>query len=52
MSGSKIPSLICDNPYIEREISDNVKEITEFFFPLSNNRMAYYLKDSSRCRIR
>jgi len=47
LTGSKFPALICDNPFIEKSISENVKELPEFFFPISKNKMAYYLSDSS-----
>jgi hypothetical protein len=51
LTGNQIPTLICDNPFIERSISDNVEEISEFFFPLSKDKMAYYLSDSSKVEL-
>lgn len=51
VSGTEIPTLICDNPFIEQSISEDVKKIPEFFFPLSKDKMAYYLADSSLYEI-
>ena len=43
--GANYQTLICDNPFIERNLSSNFKEISEFFFPISNNKFAFYLKN-------
>lgn len=43
VGGTNNATLICDNPFIERNLTENVKEISEFFFPLSKNRLVFYL---------
>lgn len=38
-------TLICDNPYIEEIISDDVQSFSEFLFPLSKKHLAIYVED-------
>lgn len=45
LTGNTIPTLICDNPFIEEAMSQNVEKLPEFFFPISSNKIAYYLEN-------
>jgi len=45
LSNLEYSGIICDNPYIEKNVSKDIKSFNEFIFPLTQHHIAIFLED-------